>query len=154
METSYRENLIAILETMLEQFSFLFCDPIPVEEIRSEETHFLRSALSFTGPRCGVLSMMVPNRLGAVIASNVLGTDPDAEDAINNAQDALNELINLLVGNLFPDLFGKDALFDFGIPESAGVDEKEWNKWLADPRVLGFSIDGEPALLYFNLDEA
>ncbi|MEW6234412.1 MAG: chemotaxis protein CheX [Candidatus Omnitrophota bacterium] len=151
MEISYRENLSAIFETMLEKFSFMFCDPVSVEDIHSEETHFLRSSLAFSGPRSGVLSMMVPARLGAVIASNVLGTDPDAEDAVYNAQDAINELINLLVGNLLPELFGKNALFDFGIPESAVLDETEWKKWLADPCVLGFIIDDAPALLYFAI---
>jgi len=147
------ETLVHVLETVLEQFAFAFCELVSQDELECESEDFVHSALSFSGPCSGELSITMPVKLCAEIAGNVLGMDAEEEDITEYAQDSLKELLNVYVGNVLTSLYGEDTLFNFGIPEISRIDSDEWLKKIADPDTIGVMVEGSPTLLRFHCIE-
>jgi chemotaxis protein CheY-P-specific phosphatase CheC len=55
-------------------------------------------AIPFYGSRQGTLLLAASRQLGAVLAGNILGTDPSDPEAQQKAMDALRELANITCG--------------------------------------------------------
>jgi hypothetical protein len=146
-------TLVHVLETVLEQFAFAFCELTPKEELETEETDFVHSSLSFDGPCSGELSITMPAELCAEIAGNILGMDSSDDDITDYAQDSLKELLNVYVGNVLTGLYGEDALFIFGTPEIMRFDESGWQEKIEDPNTIGVLVEDTPALLRFMVNE-
>lgn len=151
MTQSTRDLLVQVLEKVLEQFAFAFCELVKKDELETEETEFVQSSLSFTGPKSGELSITMPAELCAEIAGNVLGLNPGEGDIVEYAQDSLRELLNVFAGNVLTTLYGEDALFDFGTPSIVRLDETEWQALIDDPSSIGITIEDSPALLCFSV---
>lgn len=145
--------LVHVLETVLEQFAFAFCELTPKGELETDEVEFVHSSLSFDGPCSGELSMTMPAGLCAEIAGNILGMDSSDENISDYAQDSLKELLNVYVGNVLTNLYGEDALFIFGTPEITRFDETGWQEQIEDPHTIGVLVEDAPALLRFVVNE-
>ncbi len=147
-----QERLFELFESVLEQYSFMFCEIIPKDEVQTDSTQFVRSTLEFQGPYQGHLSLIVPDALCLEIAGNVLGTEPDDEDAAENARDALNELVNVFLGHVLTDAFGPEMDFDFGVPECEYIDEPGWNNYLRNPDAIAITLEDTPAILSLEVN--
>jgi hypothetical protein len=62
------------------------------------------------------LCVCVQDKLGDMLAANLLGTESETGEARAAAADAVGELANILAGALAMDLFGKDVVCQIGIP--------------------------------------
>jgi CheY-specific phosphatase CheX len=62
------------------------------------------------------LCVCVQDKLGDMLAANLLGTESETGEARAAATDAVGELANILAGALAVDLFGKDVVCQIGIP--------------------------------------
>lgn len=149
MPDRVNQTLVKVLETVLEQFAFAFCELVDKSELETDEDEFVQSSLSFTGPCNGEMSIIMPAELCAEIAGNVLGLDEDSGDVLEYAQDTLKELLNVYVGNILTELYGEDALFDFATPSLKRLNLDEWNELVKDSHAIGVLIEDTPAILRF-----
>jgi CheY-specific phosphatase CheX len=62
------------------------------------------------------LCVCVQDKLGDMLAANLLGTESETGEARAAASDAVGELANILAGGLTVELFGKDVVSRIGIP--------------------------------------
>lgn len=147
------ETLVHVLETVLEQFAFAFCELVSKDELVCDDTDYIYSILPFNGPCSGELAITMPVELCAEIAGNVLGMDAGTEDSTEYAQDSLKELLNVYVGNVLTSLYGEDALFLFGTPEITRIDKSKWQEQIADPDTFGVLVEDAPTLLRFHTIE-
>ena len=74
------------------------------------------------------LTLCVAPTLGTVLAANLLGLEPDSEEARTSAADAVAELANMLAGVLAVELFGRDVTTRIGVPrlvEESAADHEQ-----------------------------
>ncbi len=72
-------------------------------------------AVSFHGPRTGWVTLTAPSGLLPILAANMTGDDGPISAEVQ--QDAFKEMLNVICGNLLPQLAGAEAVFDVGSPK-------------------------------------
>jgi hypothetical protein len=101
-----------------ELLGFLFA----TEEIDGEALDrplAVRGVVEFHGPVEGCLELRLTGDLVPELAANMMGTDEVPDEA--TCRDAVGELVNVICGNLLPELAGYDAVFDL-TPPLVGAD--------------------------------
>ena len=116
---------------------------------------WVQAKVSFRGQLCGNLTVAAPQALLCEIAGNVLGVDPDDDQAAEAAPDALKELVNLVAGRLLTEVADVVAVHDLTAPVFGGVDADEW----ARPAVAGvtpawFQVEDHPVALMLEMRRA
>ena len=82
----------------------------------------VRTTLSFTGAsHSGELSLCAPRQMLIGAAADMLGLPPDDESLPEQAEAALNELANVLLGVLLVRAFGAKLCPRIGLPQSDSV---------------------------------
>ena len=116
MENNINRILSTITSEMLEGLAFIFA--LPAESIDDIDTESLLAAkVSFTGPFDGTLIVMVSQQMLPELAANMLGMDMDNDVSMDEQYDALRELLNVICGNLLPQLAGSQEIFSIEVPE-------------------------------------
>ncbi len=151
MNNETQEKIFEVLESVLEQFAFAFCETVDKDEIKDIPDEMIHSSLAFKGPYSGEIALVLSLDLCIELAGNVLGMDPGDEGVEDYGQDSLKELLNVLIGNVLTELYGEDAFFDFDTPSNKRLDKKSWDALVADPASFTMTIEDAPALLYFNI---
>ena len=104
-----------VAEETFEALAFMM--PMPADDEPSADAPTVIASVRFAGPFAGTLLLTVEQAMLAELAGNMLGMmDPDdltAEQQI----DGLKELLNVICGNLLPELAGEEAVFDVLAPE-------------------------------------
>lgn len=110
------DNLIRrVAEETFEALAFML--PMPPDEDAEAEAPTITAAVRFDGPFGGTLLLTVEQAMLADLAGNMLGVmDPDDLTA-EQQTDGLKELLNVICGNLLPELAGEEAVFDVLAPE-------------------------------------
>lgn len=138
---------------VLEQTAFMFGDPAEKDELEPETDRFVKTVMTFNGPIQGQLCLIVPENMLPELAANVLGTDPDDEQAESHARDSLKELLNVVCGQSLTSLVDTKVIFDLGIPVDETVDESEWQRAIDSSSTQGFVVDDYPMLLEMSVKE-
>ena len=81
----------ALCET-LSRLAFIFADPQDPDSPPTEPKRSLKARLSFRGSVQGTLEMALPAPLGIEIAANILGCEPDDEEAETACVDSVKEV--------------------------------------------------------------
>lgn len=148
METGQKEKIVEIFGNVIETMAFMFADY--VEDLNSFETidDAVMVKMDFHGQDGkGHIEITVPTDMCLMIASNVLGMDPDEPLAISKASDALKELLNVFTGRIVTELYGAKPVFDLSVPELFFLDSEEWTSYSHDENVIKFNIEDKPVLL-------
>lgn len=109
-----KETVYQVAEDVFEKLAFLF-------SFREEEREPMDYAsavvasVTFTGQFEGRLAMAVSEDVLPELAANMLGVEE--ETSREEQQDALKELINVVCGNLLPELAGRKKLFNVNAPQ-------------------------------------
>lgn len=117
-----KETIYQVAEDVLEKLAFLF-------SFREEERHSMDygsavvASVSFTGQFEGRLVMAISSEVLPELAANMLGIEE--ETSMEEQQDALKELINVVCGNLLPELAGRKKLFNVNAPQILSLDETQ-----------------------------
>jgi CheY-specific phosphatase CheX len=114
MTDQVKETIYQVAEDVLEKLAFLFSFREEEREPMDYESAVVAS-VSFTGQFEGRLLMAVSAEVLPELAANMLGIEE--ETSREEQQDALKELINVICGNLLPELAGRKKLFNVNAPQ-------------------------------------
>jgi len=106
-----------VCKTVLEELAFLFCesqDAYNFDYDQIVEAHEV--SMQFDGPRKGKFELAAGRSLCLVLASNMLGIEPDEDQASELADDALKEALNVICGRFMTEAFGEEAVFNLTAP--------------------------------------
>jgi CheY-specific phosphatase CheX len=108
------EGLETVACRVLEQAAFVFADPVP--GLGELDGDVVTTVVTFSGPASGWVKMSSTLDFGVEVAANLLGIEPDEPGASQYANDALCEILNMVIGEVVEDWFGEGAC-QLGIPE-------------------------------------
>ncbi len=146
------QELVAIeyLAEALEQMAFIGVSPL--DEPPPAPLKPVMLSIDFRGQQAGTVQLLAPLDLGAGIAANALGTDPQDPEAQSRAVDALRELLNVACGLLLTAASGGAAdACEMSIPKLAELDPAQWQPLLAGGDFAALDADGYPAAIRVTL---
>jgi len=145
-EEQYKEVLVQVLSDVLERLAFMFAEQCSVDEFPASESGYMKTAMTFSGPFDGCLSLAVSSDMCVELAANILGAEPLDENVMDKAQDALKEFLNIACGQILTSLAGEEPVFDLSVPEAHKIEESEWKAMGEDPNAVGLLADDFPVL--------
>ncbi len=146
MEADRRAEIIAVADNVLEQFAFMFCEPVPIAELPRPQEDLMHASMGFKGAVTGALELVAPVEFARQLAANALGIDEEDEQ-MDAAGDALRELLNMLCGQLLTTLGGAEPVFDLTIPEVVSCGLEAWDGMADDETTVSLLVDDLPVLL-------
>ncbi len=131
----YDETLQAVAEETAMSLAFLFT-AMDEQDVATHEGPTILGHVEFEGPVRGALFLRAPTGMLPELAANMLGMDEDRQEVPTWDQqlDALRELINVICGNLLPQIAGTEAVVRVSPPEledSAEIPQTFRNRPLA-----------------------
>ncbi|MDR0307227.1 MAG: chemotaxis protein CheX [Chitinispirillales bacterium] len=116
--------LDGVCKLVLEELAFLFCDSNDASSVDLNQMKDTKCvSMSFMGPTNGRLEIAAGQDLCLILAANMLGAEPDEEEAANHAVDALKEALNVVCGRFLTETFGEEAVFNLSAPVSEPAEE-------------------------------
>jgi len=115
-----------VCKLILEELAFLFCesqDASAFDYSQIQDAH--EASMRFTGPTSGKFEIAACRNLCLLLASNMLGIEPDEdkEMAENHADDALKEALNVICGRFLTDAYGEEAVYSLSAPEIGSIND-------------------------------
>jgi CheY-specific phosphatase CheX len=147
------EMVRGVFAKVLEKQVFLFAEDLDVSEI-PDGGDWVEARMAFHGPFGGSISLALPKEAELEIAANFLGKDADDPDVAKCAEDSIKEILNMVCGHMLTALAGEDPVFDLSIPKVHALSDADRSALADLPDVLGFDVEGKPALLRFQLTDA
>jgi hypothetical protein len=117
LELPTKEKLTDLVATILADATFMFVEP--VEGNAPQESDALCACLVLGQDETVELVLRAAPGLGPTLAANLLGTEPDSDEARAAASDAVGELANMLAGAVAVEVFGHEMICHISIPEVA-----------------------------------
>ena len=148
MQNDYAVILSEVFCDILMNYAFMFGDECPKEEFPVDGDSHVHVTVSFSGDRSGLLGISTSPDLCVQLAANVLGLDPDDADSIDDASDALEELLNIVCGHFLTATFGDVPVFELSPPSVSEIGEAEWRSLIENEETIGIMIDDIPAIVY------
>jgi len=137
---------------VLEEYAFMFGEVLEEPEPPEVPGPYLQAQMEFVGPFAGSIALSTPEAFCTHLAANVLGLDPDDAETGNGAADSLKELLNVICGNLLPDLAGDDPVFDLTVPRVAPLTDDAWKAAFTVSGGKGFLVEEWPVFLQVTLN--
>ena len=147
-----------VFESVLQNLAFMFVEAVEKETLQNTESpqdlpdKFIKASMAFTGPKNGLVNLMVPEDLAKELAANIIGKDIDKNISQKHLQDALKEVLNVTCGNLLSAVVGTQQVFDAASPTLTEHDQAGWSAFLAEAESIPFMIEDWPAVLQFLVD--
>ncbi|QTA81680.1 Chemotaxis phosphatase CheX-like domain-containing protein [Desulfonema limicola] len=116
MKQVIKKILYQVTEDVLGKLAFMFTFPEDEREL-IENDSVLTASVSFEGMYKGALVMTISDHVLPELTGNMLGIEEDETSTSEQQHDALKELINVICGNLLPEIAGKEAIFKVGMPQ-------------------------------------
>lgn len=142
------DELSDVFQQVLERFAMM--DGMPADRdlpgLMSEECDLLQASMRFSGAVEGAVTIAAPLEVCLDMAANVTGGDPDGQDVMCRACDALGEVLNITAGSLVLELEPARQT-DLAPPVVLGMDMREWEAMVADSTTLVFDVEGTPVLV-------
>ena len=124
MNDEIKEILSRVTIDTLEKLAFIFA--YSEDEVTFDDAENMTTAcVAFQGPFSGRLMTMIPSHALLEIAANMLGMDDGDEIALADQHDTLKETLNIICGNLLPEISDKQAVFSIGTPEIIAEEERK-----------------------------
>lgn len=108
-------TLTTIFSEVLADLAFMFDEDADVGAAAASA--WLETTISYHGPCQGTLRLRCSRDFCALLAANLLGVEPDDQDAGAQAEDAVKEFMNIVCGQLVTALHGAESAFNLTIPE-------------------------------------
>lgn len=111
--------LTTVFSEVLANLAFMFTDEEP--QAHSPDDEWLETTISYRGSASGTLRLYCTKQFSTVLASSLLGTEPDDQEAHAQADDAVKEFMNIVCGQLITRAHGTKDVFNLSIPEVRGL---------------------------------
>jgi hypothetical protein len=131
---------MTVFSDVLANVAFLFGEedqPGP-----AAEGAWLETSISYRGPCQGRLRFRCPRAFAKLLATNLLGIDPEDNDAESKSEDAVKELMNILCGQMITAMHGTGEVFDLSIPVTRELDSEPDLAGGDDPGTSTLSVEG------------
>ncbi len=69
MQVDLQVKLSEVLENVLEQFAFMFCEPVEADQVAPPAGELLHASMTFSGPSTGRLDMAAVVKSGQVVTT-------------------------------------------------------------------------------------
>jgi chemotaxis protein CheY-P-specific phosphatase CheC len=89
--------------------------------------------ISFSGFFSGALVLKLSAKILPELTTNMLGVDEQEETTLDQQYDALKETLNVICGNLLPEIAGTQEVFDIDPPEIVAEEEAAKKRNGANP---------------------
>ncbi len=142
-------------------FETMFFTPLEAQEKGASEpgmfipsaSRFLRGEIGFEGEKSGRMILTLPVELARIMTSNFLGLEaPEIFDV--QAVDMVNELCNILCGNLFAS-FNQKVVWKLTIPQTQMIEGEVIQEDDGHQEVtVCFNAEGYPVHLKIRFDSA
>ncbi|HGJ67218.1 TPA: chemotaxis protein CheX [bacterium] len=152
MQNEYRTMLSEVFLDVLMRFAFMFGEKCPKDKMPLENPSFYHARVEFYGDRQGTVGIMASDDLCIEMSANVLGTDIEDKNSVEDAVDTLEELSNVVCGQFLTSAFGNEVIFNLIPPSVSIADSKEWSELLYNDESLAFMVEDSPALLYLKME--
>ena len=122
MSSKIKTILSQKAEKTFEELAFLFV-------FSGDEADFAQAdpavaaRVSFSGVFSGTLVMKLSAEVLPELTANMLGVNDEEETTLDQQYDALKETINVVCGNLLPELGGDQEVFNIDPPQIVAEDE-------------------------------
>ena len=151
MPAATAETLDSVFPDVMQKFAFSFGENCSKSELEAPAQGFV-ARVNFKGREQGETLLVIPAEMGVELAANIMGLEPDSEEAQACATDSICELANLVCGNLLQACAGSTPVFDLSAPEVAPLTPALWSELMGDDEVRPFLVDGvHPVLLKFRI---
>jgi len=151
MNPSLKDLAVRVFSEVFEDFTFLFGDPVPAEELPGLRGPCVMASLPFSGPVSGAVELGVPLPLAMEIAASTLGKEAGDPELAGKAQDAVREVASVLGGHLASTFAGRDADLTLSPPRLAPLGASDWERLQTDPETLCFRVNSYPVLYRVEL---
>ncbi len=138
--------LTATFSEVLANLAFMFRDDGPVEADPTDT--WLETTIGYRGPESGALRLWCSRRFSTLLAANLLGVDPEDEDATSKKEDAVKEFMNIVCGQLVTAMHGVTAVFDLSIPQTMELEDSP-PLHESDVQATTLSVEGHPIRLAY-----
>lgn len=136
-----------------EELAFLFAFAKDEADPRQAD-QTVAARVSFAGFFSGSLVMKLPVNVLPELTANMLGLDEQEETTLDQQYDALKETLNVVCGNLLPEIAGTQAVFNIDSPEIVAEAEtitKSFGQNLTCKVTL--VLEDEPCELFLFMDD-
>jgi CheY-specific phosphatase CheX len=139
-----KNMLIESLTEALETTAFML--PLPPEEPLPAPAKGILVQIDFNGPVHGTIQLYAGSELAGMVAANVMGLEPDDQDAQTKSTDAVKELVNIIAGILLTKLACSPAdIFNLTVPRAdEQPDSQSWEQYIMQDDVTVLEVDGFP----------
>ena len=156
MSKEFEAILSDVTMDTLEQLAFIFAAPADGEDLISEAP-CIAARVAFEGPFKGKLFMKTSSQVVDEITVNMLGIEEEEQISSDQRYDAFKETINVICGNILPEIADKKAVFNIASPEvltetEAGDIESILKDQGTPAAVAKLDIDDEACDLYLFVD--
>jgi CheY-specific phosphatase CheX len=114
----------SVCKIILEELAFLFCesqDAANFDYTHIKDAH--EASMEFSGPQKGKFNIAADQKLCLLLASNMLGIEPDEDMAQAHARDALKEALNVICGRFLTEAYGEEAIFNLSAPQIGDISD-------------------------------
>jgi len=126
-----------VAEDVMGKLAFMFSYPdSEPEENGPDQEAVIIASVSFKGPFDGKLEMLVSPGILPELAGNMLGIEDGDTVTEEQQYDAVKELVNVICGNLLPEVAGKQAIFKVGVPQIGAEGRSTEDNPLAKIRMM------------------
>ena len=136
--------LIESLTEALETIAFMMA--LPPEDELPTPTKGVLVRIDFAGPESGTVELWADNEFAQMMTANMMGLEPDDEEAQNKSLDAVKELANITAGILLTKLTDSPAdMFNLTVPQAQEqLDSLAWETFVNQNDVTVLDVDGFP----------
>jgi chemotaxis protein CheY-P-specific phosphatase CheC len=111
------EKLTDLVASILADATFVFVEPVQSDAWHQSDA--LCARVVFGQGKDVELVLRAAPALAPTLAANLLGIEPESDEARESAADAVGELANMLAGVLAVAVFGPETICRISIPEVA-----------------------------------
>jgi len=147
MLSDQAQVLAEVTGRTLEQLAFIFSFADEGDGEAMEDAALTGCGVAFRGPVSGQILLTISDAALPELAANMLGMEADEAIPLEQQHDALCETLNVICGNLLPQLWGRESIFDIYAPAILTPEDVK-------SRVASFKTPGETvATTRLSLDE-
>ena len=141
MQQQKTATLATIFSEILADLAFMFSEEDDTHLLPGDE--WLETSINYKGTVSGTLRFWCSRSFSVILASNLLGIDPEDEDASSQARDAAKEFMNIICGQFVTAVHGTDSVYELSIPQIEELSETPGCSTTQDSEVAAFIVDGE-----------